>query len=119
MLEYQTSGVTGRKEKLTHFFQVKKNGAVRIQLDANVTQVGGALTASVNYVYFLKVQDGLAESAVVGNELVGCGPHSLSMSGQEFRIRLLIITLIMILYFLLILIPAVEMSAHIFQLIPT
>lgn len=68
MLEYQTSGVTGRKETLTQFFQLKKNGAGRIQLEADVTQVGGALTESVNYIYFLKVQDGLAESAVVGNE---------------------------------------------------
>lgn len=85
--------------------------------------MGGASTASVNYIYFLKVQDGvwlnLLWLEMNIEELVGCGPHSLSMSGQEFRIRLLIITLIMILYFLLILIPAVEMLAHIFQLIPT
>ena len=52
MIEHQHSGVTGCKETLTQFFQVKKNGAVGIQLDADVTQVGGASTASVNDVYF-------------------------------------------------------------------
>lgn len=59
LLEYQTSGVTGRKETLTQFFQLKKNGAVRIQSYADAAQVGGASTVSVKYVYFLKVQDGV------------------------------------------------------------